>query len=232
MQPKNYLIAGGSSGIGQAIATHLLASGHAVWTLSRRDEAPLAGLRHLIWDATADEIPAGLPDTLHGLVYAPGTINLRSFRALKPEDFLADFQVNVLGAVRLLQAAQPALRKAEQASVLLFSTVAVAQGMPFHASVAAAKGAVEGLTRSLAAEWAPNIRVNAIAPGLVDTPLAARLLDSEVKRENSAKRHPLGRVGKPEDIAALAGFLLSEKAAWISGQVIGVDGGLSTLRLG
>ncbi len=229
MQEKNYLIAGGTSGIGRAIAEALLAQGHQVWILSRTD-ASIPGAHHISWDATANTQPSGWPEVLHGLVYAPGSINLRSFRALKPDDFLNDFQVNLLGAVRLLQAAHPALRAAQQASVVLFSTVAVAQGMPFHASVAASKGAVEGLGRSLAAEWAPNINVNIIAPGLVNTPLAAKLLDSDVKKENSAKRHPLGRVGNPEEIAALATFLLSEQASWISGQVIGIDGGLSALR--
>jgi 3-oxoacyl-[acyl-carrier protein] reductase len=229
MQEKNYLIAGGTSGIGKSITEALLAQGHHVWTMSRR-ETTVAGAHHIIWDAAANAQPLGWPEVLHGLVYAPGSINLRSFRALKPEDFLNDFQVNLLGAVRLLQAAQPALRAANQASVVLFSTVAVAQGMPFHASIAASKGAVEGLGRSLAAEWAPNINVNIIAPGLVNTPLAAKLLDSDIKKENSAKRHPLGRVGSPQEIAALAMFLLSDHASWISGQVIGVDGGLSTLR--
>lgn len=229
MQGKNYLIAGGTSGIGKAIAESLLELGHRVWIMSRNSH-DLNGAAHIVWDATDGMQPSGWPEVLHGLVYAPGSINLRSFRALKPEDFLHDFQVNLLGAVRLLQAAQPALRAANQASVVLFSTVAVAQGMPFHASIAASKGAVEGLGRSLAAEWAPNINVNIIAPGLVNTPLAAKLLDSDQKKENSAKRHPLGRVGSPEEIAALAVFLLSEQASWISGQVIGVDGGLSTLR--
>jgi len=229
MQGKNYLIAGGTSGIGKAIAEALLEQGHRVWIMSRSGQS-LNGAEHITWDATDGTQPAGWPEVLHGLVYAPGSINLRSFRALKPDDFLNDFQVNLLGAVRLLQAAQPALRAANQASVVLFSTVAVAQGMPFHASIAASKGAVEGLGRSLAAEWAPNINVNIIAPGLVNTPLAAKLLDSDVKKDNSAKRHPLGRVGSPEEIAALAVFLLSEQASWISGQVIGVDGGLSTLR--
>lgn len=229
MQGKNYLIAGGTSGIGKAIAEALLEQGHRVWTMSRNGYT-VNGAEHITWDATNDAHPSGWPEVLHGLVYAPGSINLRSFRALKPEDFLNDFRVNLLGAVRLLQAAQPALRAANQSSVVLFSTVAVAQGMPFHASIAASKGAVEGLGRSLAAEWAPNINVNIIAPGLVNTPLAAKLLDSDVKKENSAKRHPLGRVGSPEEIASLAVFLLSEQASWISGQVIGVDGGLSTLR--
>ncbi|MCB0643299.1 MAG: SDR family oxidoreductase, partial [Phaeodactylibacter sp.] len=146
-------------------------------------------------------------------------------------DFQQDFEINVLGAVKVLKAARKALVKAGNASVVLYSTVAVGQGMPFHASVAASKGAVEGLARSLAAEWAPKVRVNCIAPSLTDTPLAAGLLSNAAKREASDKRHPLRRVGQPEDIAAMTTFLLSDKGNWISGQVLGVDGGMATLRV-
>jgi len=134
--------------------------------------------------------------------------------------------------VRFLQACQPRLKGPDggPASVVLFSTVAVGQGMPMHASVAAAKGAVEGLMRSLAAEWAPKVRVNAIAPALIDTPLAAKLLSSPDKREAFAARYPLKRIGEPADVAALARFLLSAESGWMTGQVFGVDGGMSTLR--
>ena len=191
----------------------------------------MTDVQHIAKNVTTDEITADdLPEQLHGLAYCPGSINLKPFRSLKPAAFQADFDVNVLGAVKVLQAAHQVLKKGG-GSVVLFSTVAVGQGMPFHASVAAAKGAVEGLTKSLAAEWAPAIRVNCIAPSLTDTPLAGRLLSTPEKKEASGQRHPLKRVGEPEEIAALAHFLLSDEGSWMSGQVIGMDGGMSTLRV-
>jgi NAD(P)-dependent dehydrogenase (short-subunit alcohol dehydrogenase family) len=187
--------------------------------------------RHLTWDATAGDFPVDqLPETLEGLVYCPGSIRLQPFSRLRDEDFRVDFEVNLLGAVRVLRAVLPSLKAADRASVVLFSTVAVGTGMPMHASIAAAKGAVEGLTRSLAAELAPGIRVNAIAPSLTDTPLAAGLLRSERQRAAAAERHPLGRIGQPSDLAATARFLLSEEAGWVTGQVLNVDGGMGALR--
>ncbi len=234
MSNKTYLIAGGSSGIGLALVKKLTAAGHHVTVISRTGDS-LAGMpnvTHLQKDVLTDDISdSELPGALDGVAYCPGSINLKPFRSLKPDAFLEDFNINVLGAVKVLQASQKALKKAENPSVVLFSTVAVGQGMPFHASVAAAKGAVEGLTKSLAAEWAPSVRVNCIAPSLTDTPMAERLLSSDDKREASANRHPLRRVGSPEDIAALAAFLLSENSTWMSGQVLGLDGGMSTLRV-
>ncbi len=230
---KNYLVVGGSSGIGLAISQHLLTEGHQVWVVSRT--APTIdspNLHYLAGDVTADELSLpGLPDQLHGVAYCPGSIRLKPFRSLKPNLFREDYEINVIGAVKVLQACWRNLKKADSSSIVLFSTVAVAQGMPFHASIAAAKGAVEGLTKSLAAELAPKIRVNAIAPSLTDTPLAASLLSSPERREASAKRHPLKRIGTAEEIADLALFLLSDKSGWISGQVIGADGGMSVLRV-
>jgi NAD(P)-dependent dehydrogenase (short-subunit alcohol dehydrogenase family) len=184
-----------------------------------------------MWDATAGDFPKDqLPDALEGLVYCPGSIRLQPFHRLRDEDFSADFELNLLGAVRVLRAALPCLKAVERGSVVLFSTVAVATGMPMHASIAAAKGAVEGLTRSLAAELAPAIRVNAIAPSLTDTPLAAGLLRTERQRAAAAERHPLGRIGQPSDLAAAARFLLSDEAGWVTGQVLHVDGGMGRLR--
>lgn len=234
MSKKTFLVAGGSSGIGLELVKKLSKESHEVWVVSRTGDslAGLPGVRHLTKNVLSDDLSESeLPELLHGVAYCPGSITLKPFRSLKPETFLDDFQINVLGAVKVLQAAHKALKQTGQASAVLFSTVAVSQGMPFHASIAAAKAAVEGLTRSLAAEWAPAIRVNCIAPSLTDTPLAGRLLASPDKREAAAMRHPLKRVGTAEEIAALAAFLLSEDAGWMSGQVIGADGGMSALRI-
>jgi NAD(P)-dependent dehydrogenase (short-subunit alcohol dehydrogenase family) len=185
----------------------------------------------LRWDVREPEFPmAGLPDSLDGLAYCPGTINLKPFHRFTDAEIADDWTVNVMGAVRAIRGALPLLKKGQLPSVVLFSSVAVQQGMAFHASVAMAKGAVEGLTRSLAAEFAPAIRVNALAPSITDTPLAARILSAPEKKTAAAERHPMKKIGSPADLAEMAAFLLSEKSAWITGQVIGVDGGLSTLR--
>ncbi|MEL6638655.1 MAG: SDR family oxidoreductase [Bacteroidota bacterium] len=229
----NYLIAGGSSGIGKAIVLQLLQEGHSVLVLSRqRGELPShPALTHVAIDLATEEVDKSIiPAELHGLAYCPGSINLRPFRSLKTDQFEQDFRINVLGAVKVLQACQRPLKKAGHSSVVLFSTVAVVQGMPFHASVAASKGAIEGLARSLAAEWSPHTRVNCLAPSLTDTPLAANLLSTPEKRDNSAQRHPLKRIGTAEDIASMACFLLSGPGTWISGQIIGIDGGMSRIR--
>ena len=172
-----------------------------------------------------------LPDTLHGLVYTPGTINLKPFTALKPEDFLADFQLNVLGAIQVIKAALKPLRNAKGSSVVMFSTVAVQVGLNYHTSIATAKGALEGFGRSLAAELASKqVRVNLVAPSLTDTPLAESFWLPKKNKEASRRRHPIGRYGQPEDIAQAAVFLLSDDSSWVTGQVLHVDGGLSTLK--
>jgi NAD(P)-dependent dehydrogenase (short-subunit alcohol dehydrogenase family) len=226
----NLLIIGASSGVGQALAKRLLGS-HNIWTASRRSSDPNSDNRQVEWDATKDDFPADfLPEQLNGFVYCPGSIRLQPFDRLSETSFREDFEVNLMGAVRALKMALPALKAAPQASVVLFSTVAVATGMPMHASIAAAKGAVEGLTRSLAAEFAPRVRVNAIAPSLTDTPLAGKLLRTEKQRTAAGDRHPLERIGEPDDLAAVAAFLLSDAASWMTGQVIAVDGGLGSLR--
>ena len=234
MDTKNYLIVGGSSGIGIELVKLLNERQQMVYVGSR--SAPELGqrenVRHLTYDASIDDsVLDGLPDTLNGLVYCPGSIRLMPLQRLKPEDFLADFNLNLLGAVRTIKATLKNLRKSPAgASIVLFSTVAVQTGMSFHASVASAKGAVEGLTRSLAAEFAPRIRVNAIAPSLTETPLATDLLATEAKREAAAERHPLKRIGTSREIAQMAAFLLSDAGAWVTGQVIAIDGGMGALR--
>lgn len=172
-----------------------------------------------------------MPEIIDGLVYCPGTINLKPFHRLKSDDFLTDWQVNFLGAVNIIQSLLPNLKKAENPVIILFSTVAVTTGMPFHSSIAAAKGAIEGFTRSLAAELAPQIRVNCIAPSLTQTSLAEKLLNTTEKMDGASKRHPLQRFGQTADIAEMACFLLSDKAGWITGQVLHVDGGMSTLKV-
>ncbi|MFZ9045178.1 MAG: SDR family NAD(P)-dependent oxidoreductase [Cyclobacteriaceae bacterium] len=228
-EQKKILVVGGSSGIGKSVIEKLLAQGAEVWNLSR-NEVRMPGVIHQTVDITEKELNFDLPETLAGLVYAPGTINLRPFNALKIEDFQRDWEVNVLGFIKIMKLALKSLRKIPS-SVVLYSTVAVSQGMNYHASIAASKGAVEGLTKSLAGEYARiNIRFNAIAPSLTDTPLSKTLLSSEDKRKASDNRHPLNRVGQPEDISEATLYLLSEDSSWMTGQTLHVDGGLSSIR--
>lgn len=230
---KNFLIVGGSSGIGNQTARLLSGQGHQVWATyfkSQPDES-LSGVRWMQWSA-ADPFDASvLPETLHGLAYCVGAIPLKPFQSTTDRDFLDDFSLQVVGATRVLRAVLPRLKTSEQASVVLFSTVAVQTGFPYHSVVSASKGAIEGLVRALAAEWAPRIRVNAIAPSLTDTPLASRLLAGDEKRKAAAERHPLRRVGTALDQAQAAVFLLTEASAWITGQILHVDGGISNLKI-
>ncbi|MGB1020005.1 MAG: SDR family NAD(P)-dependent oxidoreductase [Flavobacteriaceae bacterium] len=229
---KNILIIGGSAGIGGAL-TKLLAAEHQVYVASRNPEQ-LTGVDYtpIVLDVTQQTISLdSLPATLEGFVYCPGSINLRPFKGLKEETFQEDFNINVLGAIRNLQVVAPLLQAAENASVVFFSTVAVQTGMPFHASIAAAKGALEGLTRSLAAEWAPKVRVNTIAPSLVDTPLAEKFLNNETKMAKVNERHPLKRVGKAEELAKAAAYLLNNDSQWMSGTILQLDGGIGNLKI-
>ena len=227
---RTILLIGGNSGIGLATARQLLAQGDTVLAAAR-SPGPLEEIGVTV--QAFDALNPGslvLPPVLDGIIYFPGSITLKPFHLLTAADFLNDYQVNCLGAVAALQAALPSLKAAASASVVLFSTVAVAQGLPFHASIAAAKGAVEGLILSLASELAPKIRVNGIAPSLTDTPLAGTLLNSEAKKEASAKRHPLQLIGDAEDIARLAVFLLGPESKFMTGQILRLDGGLSSVR--
>ncbi len=227
---KNILLIGGSYGIGLAIAKELQFENN-VYIASRSNEN-LSEVKatHISFDATTDTIDTSqLPTVIDGLVYCPGSINLRPFKRLKPEAFETDLQINFISLVKVIQSVLPNLLASEQASIVTFSSVAATMGMPFHTSVAASKGAIEGFAKALAAEYAPKIRVNVIAPSLTDTPLADKFLNNETKQEKSAERHPLKRFGKPEDSAQMATFLLSDKSSWISGQIFHVDGGMSTL---
>lgn len=229
---KNIILIGGSHGIGLETAKNL-AEDHNVFIASRTSEQ-LADLnvKHLEFDVTQDKIEdLDLPDTIDGLVYFPGSINLKPFKMLKPEAFQEDMNLNFMSLVKVVQGLLPKLKNSEQASLVFFSTVAVKVGMPFHTSVAAAKGAIEGFSKALAAEYAPSFRVNVIAPSLTNTPLAEKLLSNDDKKKKMDERHPLKRVGEAEDIANLVVFLLSEKSSWMTGQVLGMDGGLSTINL-
>jgi len=230
---KNYVIVGGSSGIGLALVKSLAENYNCI--VLSRNGAALVGLKnvqHFTYDVLSESNSViQLPDQVEGFAYCPGSITLKPFARLTELDFTNEYKINVLGAVKTLQLVLPSLKKSPTASVLFFSTVAVQTGMPFHASIAAAKGAIEGLTRSLAAEFAPNIRVNAIAPSLTNTPLAEKLLSSPEKIESSNKRHPLGRIGTPEDLAQAAVFLLLDNSSWVTGQIIAVDGGMSSVKI-
>lgn len=231
---KNIVIIGCGQGIGLATAK-ILAENHHIIGISRTTNSEIENLNiefHEmdILSGNLDEIT--FPDVIDGLVYAPGSINLKPFNRLSSDDFKNDFEVNVLGAVKVIQKLLQNLKKSESASIVLFSSVAAKLGMSFHASVSVSKSAIEGLTKSLAAEFsAQKIRVNAIAPSLTDTNLASQLLSTPEKREASAKRHPLQRVGTAEEIAKMTEFLLSENSSWITGQIIGIDGGMSNVKL-
>ncbi len=231
MHDHPFLVVGATRGIGLALTERLVAAGHPVISVARGTEGPIGVQQHISADVVADGLPVDrIPDVLGGLAYFPGSIDLKPLRSVRAEDLRLAFEINVVGAFRCIHGVADRLKKAPGSGIVLFSTVAVGQGMPFHVPVAAAKGALEGMVRSLAAELAPAVRVNAIAPSLSATSLADRLLNTPEKLKSAADRHPLKRVGTADDAAAMAAFLLSSDASWITGQVIGVDGGLSRLR--
>jgi len=230
---KTYIIIGASSGIGLQLAKTLAEKGDTV--IGTYNSHPLENSENITYhslNVTAAELDLSFfPEVIDGIIYCPGSINLKPFGRIKAEDFLSDFNLQVGGLIKVLQYAFPALKKSEHAAVVVFSTVAVQLGLPFHSQVCASKGAIEGLTKALSAEWAPSIRVNCIAPSLTDTPLAANLLNTDEKKAANALRHPLKKIGTASDIANMAAFLLSENAAWITGQIIHVDGGMSTIKV-
>jgi NAD(P)-dependent dehydrogenase (short-subunit alcohol dehydrogenase family) len=230
----NYLIIGASSGIGNTLANMLASNGNRVYGTFNKNEAissnSLLTFHPLnVLDENIDT--TFLPSVLHGIVFCPGSINLKPFTRIPPQDFINDFNLQVVGAIKTIQMVLPNLKAADAASIVLYSSVAVQTGLNFHAQVSTSKGAIEGLTKALAAEFAPKIRVNCVAPSLTDTPLANMLLNSDVKKEANAQKHPLKRVGTTQDIANITEFLLSQKSSWITGQILNVDGGISTIKL-
>jgi NAD(P)-dependent dehydrogenase (short-subunit alcohol dehydrogenase family) len=234
---SHVLVIGGSHGISVEIVKSLLARGVRVTAVSRtRGELETlqasadASLEHISLDVMATQLaPEQLPQRLSGFVYCPGSINLAPLKSVKLQQARDDFELNVVGAMHCFQSALPALKASANASAVFFSTVAVDHGLAMHSYVAAAKGALQALVKTWAAELAPTIRVNCIAPALTDTPLAGNLLATAAKRQAMAEKYPLGRFGTPRDIAAAANFLLSSESDWMTGQVLRVDGGMSSV---
>ena len=231
---KNYLIIGGSSGIGKQLTLDLSNNDHQVYSTFHNNmpekESPnihYHQLNVLDKDMNLDF----LPKTLDGLAYCPGSINLKPFEKVTPSDLLEDYNLQIIGLSKVLQKTIHNLKHAPQSSVVLFSTVAVQKGFPFHCIVSSTKGAVEGFTKAMAAEYAPHVRFNCIAPSLTDTKLSARLLRTESQRNIQKEHHPLKRIGIPTDLSNMAQFLLSDKSSWITGQIMAVDGGKSSLNL-
>jgi 3-oxoacyl-[acyl-carrier protein] reductase len=226
---RKIVVVGGSKGIGQAIVASLVED-NIVINISR--SAPLqphANLTHYNCDILTDDLPE--IEAVDTLIYCPGSINLKPISRLKLNDFREDFEINVIGAVKAVQKYLPKLKNGNSPSILMFSTVAAKLGMPYHASIAASKSAIEGLAKSLGAELAPNIRVNVIAPTVTETDLAAKLLRNEKMVENITDRHPLKKFLKPNEVADLATFLISEKANSISGQIFELDCGIVSFKI-
>ena len=231
---KNILIIGGSSGIGASLIEKFTNDPNyqVIATFNQGNIPTAQNIKTFKFDVLSDTLDLSiLPEVIDGVVYCPGSINLLPFHRIKLDAFRADFELQVMGAIKIIQTILPHLKKSISASIVFFSTVAVQSGFNFHTQVAASKGAIEGLTRSLAAELAPKIRVNAIAPSLTDTPLASKLLGTDEKKQANAERHPLKKIGTSENLAEVVEFLLSEKSQWMSGQVMAIDGGISTLRV-
>ncbi len=223
---KKHLIIGGSGGIGSAIINQLSDKDEIV-NFSRREPAVDRKITHHGLDVLKDELPE--IKGIDSIIYCPGSINLKPIGSLKIEDFQNDFNINVLGAVRVIKAYHRELKR-NSGSIVMFSTVASKIGMPFHSSVAAAKSGVEGLAKSLAAELAPKVRVNCVAPTVTKTPLAENLLRNEKAQESTKERHPLKSYLSAEEVAGMAVYLVSEQARNITGQIMGIDAGIGSVR--
>lgn len=223
---KTFLFIGSNSDIALEAKKQLESNGNRVICITRQHSVELSD--SLLGNPVTNELPE-IENDIDGLVYFPGSITLKPFRSLKPSDFQNEFEINVLGAINAIQKYNSKLKQGS--SIVLFSTVAVQVGMPFHSAVSVAKGAIEGLTRALAAEFAPKIRVNCIAPSLTNTKMAQKFLSTPEKEEAVAQRHPLKKVGKKEDLASAVTFLLNETSEWMTGQILHIDGGMSTLKV-
>ncbi len=229
---RNYVIIGGSSGIGNAIVESLEDhDANIVATYNTNAKESRGKVKYLKYDVTTDELDLDeLPEQIDGLAYCPGSINLKPFKRFKEDDFVQDFKLQVMGATKVIKQLLPKMKGSQDASILLFSTVAVQTGFSFHTQVAISKGAIEGLTRSLAAELSPDIRVNALAPSLTNTNLAGKLLSTPEKINMQSEKNPLKKIGDPKDIAEAATYLLTEKSSWMTGQIITIDGGYSRIK--
>ena len=227
---KNILVVGGSKGIGREIVNSQLEKGNNCYNFSRTESGIYnQNLTEEKIDILSDDLPN--IENIDSVIYCPGSINLKPILQLKEEDFVNDFNINVLGAIKTVKTYLNNLKKGDDPSLLFFSTVAVGQGMPFHSSVSVAKAGIEGLTKSLAAELAPSIRVNCIAPTITRTDMAQRILRNEKIEENIANKHPLKKICEAKDISDMADFLISHNAKNITGQIMHVDGGMSTLKI-
>ena len=230
---KNYLVIGSSTGIGQAIALQL-SNTHKVFGTYYKNQPSFINENissHYLNVLDENYDLSFLPDTLDGIVYCVGAISLKPFARINPNDFVEDYKLQVLGAIKIIQQCLPKLKNVESASIVMFSTVAVQNGFNFHSIVSSSKGAIEGLTKALSAELAPKIRVNCIAPSLTLTPLSSGLLNTPEKIEANAQRNPLKKLGTAADVANAALFLLTDQSAWVTGQIFHIDGGMSTIKL-
>lgn len=229
---KNYIVIGGSSGIGKELVNLLAAEGaNVLATYNENETADRENVKYIHFDVTKDTLNLDdLPTEIHGLAYCPGSINLKPFSRFTDEDFMQDFQLQVLGATKVIRQLLSRMKKTKKSAIVLFSTIAVQSGFSFHSQVAISKGAIEGLTRALAAELSPRIRVNAVAPSLTNTDLASKFLDTPEKADLQAQKNPLKKVGEAKEVAEAAAFLLTDKSSWITGQILHVDGGFSNLK--